>query len=165
MMWFLAFAAAGYCYWDSHERRMKNPALWALFGFFCNLFAVAILHGNRWLREGESRSGGRGWDSCRWFAICSTIFFFLAGILGLGNVASNAPSSSDAAASAGYAIGTTLGLGMIFFLWFFVSGGALLVGLMLRKKSDEVGPTGPLAAVHLTGNKSSDSRKEIKYGE
>jgi hypothetical protein len=163
MGWLIAIAAAGYCYWDSQARRMKNPALWALFGFICNIFAIAILHGNRWLKEGESRSGGRGWDSCRWFAICSTIFFFFGSIFGLGNVASNAPSSSDSAASAGYAIGTTLGMGMIFFLWVFVSGAALLVGLMLRKKSDEVGPTGPLAAAHLAESSREAKHKNIRY--
>jgi len=35
---------------------------------------------------------------------------------------------------------------MIFFLWIFVSLGALLFGLiMLRKDAKEIGPTGPLA--------------------
>lgn len=124
---------------------MKNPWAWAIFGAICNLFAIAILHGNRWLKEGESRSGGRGWDSCRWFAICATPFFFLTGIAAMGAATSQFSSSSDSAYQAGTAIGATLGLGMIFFLWLFVSGAALIFGLMLKKDAKEVGPTGPLA--------------------
>jgi hypothetical protein len=142
--------AFGYCgsnllFLDSSSRRMKNPWLWAVFGAICNLFAIALLHGNRWLKEGESRSGGRGWDSCRWFAICATIFFFFAGIAGMGAVSNQMASSTDSASQAGTAIGATLGIGMIFFLWLFVSGGALIFGLMLKKDAKEVGPTGPLS--------------------
>jgi hypothetical protein len=109
------------------------------------LFAIALLHGNRWLKEGESRSGGRGWDSCRWFAIFASIFFFLAGIAGVGAVSNQMTSSADSASQAGTAIGATLGIGVIFFLWLFVSGGALIFGLMLKKDAKEIGPTGPLS--------------------
>ena len=142
--WIIALISAAYCYWDAHERRMKRPWLWSVFGFFCNLFAIAFLHGNRWLKTGEERSGGRAWDSCRWFAICSTIFFFFTGIAGLVGIAESADLTSDAAA-AGTAIGATLGIGMIFFLWLFVAGGSLIFGLMLKKAKEEIGPTGPLA--------------------
>ena len=145
MGWLLAFAAAIYCFWDSSTRRMKNPWLWAVFGAIFNLFAISLLHGNRWLKEGELRSGGRGWDSCRWFAICATIFFFIAGIAGMGAVSNQMASSTEPASQAGTAIGATLGIGMIFFLWLFVSGGALIFGLMLKKDAKEVGPTGPLS--------------------
>ena len=54
-------------------------------------------------------------------------------------------SSTDSAYQAGTAIGATLGIGMIFFLWLFVAGGALIFGLMLKKDAIEAGPTGPLA--------------------
>ena len=145
MGWLLAFAAAFYCFWDSSTRRMKNPWLWAVFGAIFNLFAISLLHGNRWLKEGELRSGGRGWDSCRWFAICATIFFFIAGIAGMGAVSNQMALSTEPASQAGTAIGATLGIGMIFFLWLFVSGGALIFGLMLKKDAKEVGPTGPLS--------------------
>lgn len=145
MAWIVAIAAAVYCFWDASARRMKNPWLWAVFGAICNLFAIAILHGNRWLKAGEIRSGGRGWDSCRWFAICATIFFFLMGIAGMGAVSNQMATSSESAYQAGTAIGGALGLGMIFFLWIFVSLGSLLFGLMLKKDAKETGPTGPLA--------------------
>ena len=144
MGWVLAFAAAGYCFWDASQRRMKNPWLWSLFGFFCNFFAISILHGQRWLKEGETRSGGRGWDSCRWFAIFATPFFFFVGISGVISASQSVDLSSDAAA-AGAAIGMTLGVGMIFFLWLFVMIASVLFGLILKKDSKEVGPTGPLA--------------------
>ena len=120
---------------------MKLPLVWAIFGALCNVFAIALLHGNRWLKEGETRSGGRGWDSCRWLAIGSTIFFFLSGVVATGNVSSQAPSSADTAAQAGYAIGTAIGAGAWFFMWLFVSIGILLVGLMLKKDAKEIGPT------------------------
>lgn len=144
---------------------MKSPILWALFGFFFNFLAIAILHGNRWLKNGESRQGGKGWDSCRWLAINGTVLFILGAITGLGSLSTSAPSSSDAAASAGFAIGATLGLGFIFMLWLLFSIFVLLVGLMLRKKAEEVGPTGPLAAIHLTESAPKPAKKPLKYGE
>jgi len=50
------------------------------------------------------------------------------------------------AEQAGAAIGATLGLGMIFGLWFIVLVGALVLGLFLKKSGIvEKGPTGPLA--------------------
>ena len=146
MTFFIAIICGGYCFWDAHSRRMKNPWLWSLFGGICNLFAIAIMHGNRWLKQGETRSGGRGWDSCRWFAICSTIFFFFSGIAGMVSIASDESLiSASEAEQAGAAIGTTLGIGLIFFLWLFVAGAALIVGLMLKKDTKEIGPTGPLS--------------------
>ena len=145
MVWIVSIASAIYCFWDASTRRMKNPWLWAIFGAICNLFAIALLHGNRWLKEGESRSGGRGWDSCRWFAICATVFFFFAGIAGMAAILKKMASSTDSAYEAGTAIGATFGIGMIFFLWLFVAGGSLIFGLMLKKDAKEAGPTGPLA--------------------
>jgi len=125
---------------------MKLPLVWGVFGALCNVFAIALLHGNRWLKEGETRSGGRGWDTCRWLAISATIFFFVVGFAAMSNVSSQMPSASSSTAyQEGYAIGSALGAGAIFFLWFFVSLGILLVGLMLKKDAKEIGPTGPLA--------------------
>lgn len=34
---------------------------------------------------------------------------------------------------AGAAVGTALGVGLLSFLWFFVTAGALMVGLLLKK--------------------------------
>ena len=76
LMLIISIILAVYCFVNSKRRRMKAPCLWALFGLVpvVNYFAVAILHGNRWLKDGETRCGGRFWDSCRWLAITSTIF-------------------------------------------------------------------------------------------
>ena len=145
MGWLLGIVCAAYCFWDANERRMKNPWLWSVFGFFCNFFAMAILHGQRWLKAGEARSGGRGWDSCRWFAIFSTPFFFFTGLAGLFSASQGVDVSSEAA-KAGAAVGMTLGIGMIFFLWIFVMIASILFGFLLKKDVKEVGPTGPLAS-------------------
>ncbi len=145
MGWFIAIVAAIYCFWDASARRMKNPLLWALCGGLFNLLAIALLHGNRWLKQGETRSGGRGWDACRWFAILATPFFFLLGITGLSSISSQISSTSDSASQAGTAIGGAIGLGFIFFLWLAVTLSSLLIGFMLRKDVKEVGLTGPLA--------------------
>ena len=145
MAWIIGIAAAIYCFWDASARRMKNPLLWAIFGGLFNLLAIAVLHGNRWLKQGETRSGGRGWDACRWFAILATPFFFLLGITGIGTISNQMASTSDSTYQAGTAIGGAIGLGMIFFLWLAVSVSSLLIGFMLRKDVKEAGPTGPLA--------------------
>jgi len=145
MGWITGIIAAIYCFWDASERRMKNPLLWAICGGLFNLLTIALLHGNRWLKQGETRSGGRGWDSCRWFAILATPFFFLLGITGISTISNQITSTSDSASQAGTAIGGAIGLGMIFFLWLAVSVSSLLIGFMLRKDVKESGPTGPLA--------------------
>lgn len=69
----------------------------------------------------------------------------MVGQAAMGNVSSQMPASSDSAAQTGYAIGSALGAGAIFFLWLFISIGILLIGLMLKKDAKEIGPTGPLA--------------------
>ena len=66
------------------------------------------------------------------------------GISGVISASQSVDLSNDAAA-AGAAIGMTLGVGMIFFLWLFVMIASVLFGLILKKDSKEVGPTGPLA--------------------
>jgi len=59
-------------------------------------------------------------------------------------------ASSDAE-QAGAAIGTVLGLGMIFFLWFVVLVAALVLGQFLKQSSVvEKGLTGPLVQSSLT---------------
>jgi hypothetical protein len=136
---------------------MKNPWLWAIFGAICNLFAIALLHGNRWLKEGELRSGGRGWDSCRWLAICAGIFFFfkvinimpmvISGHQRLGALRHKYGIANATAFETAYhsAFGIALFIGLFSFLWLLVAGGALICGFMLKKDVEEVGPTGPLA--------------------
>lgn len=130
---------------DAKSRRMKLPVIWGIFGALFNVFAIALLHGNRWLKEGETRSGGRGWDTCRWLAISATIFFFLFGLSARSNVSSQVPSLADSAALSSYAMGSALDAEGIFYLWLFTAIGILLVGLILKKDAKEIGPTGPLA--------------------
>jgi hypothetical protein len=69
----------------------------------------------------------------------------IAGMVGVSDVAQKATSEAE---QAGMAIGATIGLGMIFILWFIVLVAALVLGLFLKKSSIvEKGPTGPLAQV------------------
>jgi len=143
--WLLGTGCACYCYWDASQRRMQKPWLWAVFGLFTNPLTIALLHGHRWLLSGETREGGRGWDSCRWLAMNTTVAMFFAGISGLISVAGSATFSGSDASIAGAAIGTTLGIGFILMIWILLSGSFLIIGLMMKKSVREVGPTGPLA--------------------
>ena len=151
LMLMASISLAVYCFMDSRMRRMKNPWLWALFGLIPigNYFAVAILHGNRWLKEGETRSGGRGWDSCRWLAITSTMFLAIQLITYMIFVVPTDVSKRLAAGEGVIliVIGISLGVGFIVFLWFIIVRISRFMAMRIKKDVKETGPTGPLAAL------------------
>ena len=132
-------------------RRRRNSMGWAVG---CLLLAIVFLPlylAKRSLKEGETREGGTGWNTVKYFALFWTILMFLAGISATITVTSNAPVSMDQYEAAGYAIGAGMGLTMIAGVWFAVIVGALVIGLFLKRSTYvENGPTGRLQDVGAT---------------
>jgi len=108
------------------------------------ILVIPFYLAKRPLKAGEVREGGTGWNVIKYFAVFWTILMFTAGMFGLigaGEMVGNTASDAEAA---GAAIGSVLGLGMIFTLWFIVLVGALVIGVFVKKQSViEKGPSFP----------------------
>ena len=111
-----------YCFMDARERRMKNYRLWTVLVTIplFTLLAFALYQGNKCLKVGQTRSGGRGWDSCKWYAIIVTIFFTTVDISFLKE-----PFFTIVIALPNVIV-------------------SLLIGLIIKKNVKEIGPTCPL---------------------
>jgi hypothetical protein len=129
------------------KKRGNNAPAWGIATFIIGVIVAPYYLAKRYLLAGEIREGGVAWNVMRYFAIFWTLTMILLAIGALGAVSSDMPRYGSDAEMAGYAIGTTIGIGMILALWFIVLVAALVLGLFLKKSSIvEKGPTGPLAA-------------------
>lgn len=144
----LAITFAIYCFIVADDRRMRRPWLWGIFGFVLNILAASTLHGNCWLKEGESRHGGRGWDSCRWFIILSAIVVPLHALI------------SAASTEAPAAVALLAALIICLVLWIPV----IILGLVLKKDVTEDGPTGPFRPSSMLLNASRPRRASPRKG-
>ena len=142
-MWYLVlnFVVAVWVFFDARSRRMNQSLLWAIGTIFLMIFVIPFYLAKRPLKEGEMREGGTSWNVIKNFAIFWTLSMFVAGLLGVIVVVDVSAYTDPFAA-----IGTAIGLSMIFGLWLVVMVAALLIGLFLKQSSNvERGPTGALA--------------------
>jgi hypothetical protein len=130
-----------------------NAALkWSVATVLLGPLTLPFYLSSRNLREGEVREGGRAWNVLKHFAIYWTATIAIATLSGLSGVSDTAAQASSDAEKAGVAIGATIGLGLMFFLWFLPFVGSVLLGLLLKKSAIvERGPTieGMESPVHL----------------
>lgn len=145
MYWFIAGLVAIWVLVNGYQR--KNAAWgWAIGTFLVLPIFLPLYLAKRNLKEGEVREGGTGWNFLRYFAIVWTVLMLYNGITGVLLVSGEGANITDEAEAIGFVFGVTLGLGMLAALWFFVTLGALVLGLILKKSSVvERGPTGALA--------------------
>lgn len=142
----LNLGLAAWMYRDG-TRRLYRIIPWCLAAVPFGWAVLPVYLARRPLREGEVREGGTAWNVLKNFCLVWTLTMLVAAVAGIGSVSSMPEAASDAE-RAGRAIGATIGLGMIFALWFFPLAGAALLGVFLKKSSiAERGPTGALAAV------------------
>lgn len=126
---------------DAHKRNIEI-APWALGTALLGVIIVPIYLAKRSLLAGEIREGGTAWNVLKNFAILWTIAMGAVTLQGLVAVSEHSTGLSGAE-SAGAAIGTALGLGMIGAIWLLPFVGAFILGFMLKKSSMvEKGPTG-----------------------
>lgn len=133
--------------WTFLDTRKRNDSIgWVFAVVLVGVLALPVYLAKRSLRAGETREGGTGWNVLKNFALIWTIFMVISLIAGVINVSDQAATIADEWESAGYAIGATLGVGMLVGLWFFVMIAALVIGLFIKKSSViETGPTGNIA--------------------
>ncbi len=148
MWYFVLYAIFAVWVFIDAKKRMNHVIAWPLATFILGPLVLPVYFAKRNLKEGQVREGGTGWNVLKNFALIWTITMFVAGIAGMVSVSDVAQKATSEAEQAGVAIGATMGLGMIFILWFIVLVAALVLGLFLKKSSIvEKGPTGPLAQV------------------
>jgi len=146
-MWYLILSAV-FALWVLVDARgrMNNVLGWPIATFLLGPLMLPVYVAKRNLKGGEVREGGTAWNIMKNFALFWTVFMVVVGIQGIIGVSDIAQQSTTSAEQTGVAIGATLGLGMIFFLWLLVIIAALVLGLFLKKSTMvEKGPTGPLA--------------------
>lgn len=96
---------------------------------------LPVYFAKRNLQAGEVREGGTGWNVIKNFALFWTLTVAAGAIAGMINAGQVADRATTQAQKAGAALGATLGMGMIFVLWFAVLAAALILGLFLKKSS------------------------------
>lgn len=167
-MWYLLVDAcfAIWLFLDAKKRKV-NGIPWAIGALLVGPVVLPVYLAKRPLKDGEVREGGTAWNILKNFAIFWTILWAVAAIWGMAGIGEHkaslkteakqelseyfgdeeAEELASEAVEAGAAIGATLGLGLIFVVWFFPMLGAIVIGFFLKKSSIvEKGPTGPLAS-------------------
>ena len=126
---------------DASKRQTQTaPFLWGLGVLLFWILFFPLYLTKRPLKTGEVRSGGGGWNFMKYLAIVFTAYVPIVMILGLSEVAAQATSVEEAVT---LVVIFVLLMGLV---WVIFAGGALLIGLILKKSSViERGPTGTLA--------------------
>jgi hypothetical protein len=148
---------------DAKRRRYDAGKWWAVAtALFCPVTAP-VYFASRNLRKGETREGGRAWNLLKNFALFWTVTMAIGAVAGMVNVAGSTDELHNEYERAGAAVGTAIGLGLLFFLWFFPMVGALVLGMFLKKSTIvETGPTGALALQDEVDYKLSDFAEQMK---
>ncbi len=146
MWYFVLYLAFAVWVFTDAKKRMNHPIGWPAATFVLGPVVLPVYFAKRNLKVGEVREGGTGWNVIKNFALFWTLTVAAGAIAGMANAGQTVDRAATQAQKAGAALGATLGMGMIFVLWFAVLAAALILGLFLGKSSIvEHGPTGPLA--------------------
>ena len=137
----ISLALAVWVVRDASRRQTQTaPFLWGLGVLLFWILFFPLYLTKRPLKTGEVRSGGGGWNFMKYLAIVFTAYVPIVMILGLSEVAAQATSVEEAVT---LVVIFVLLMGLV---WVIFAGGALLIGLILKKSSViERGPTGTLA--------------------
>lgn len=130
MAWLVVAALlALYVAYDATRRESPRAGQWVALTLIGGALVMPFYLAGRRLRPGEIRSGGFGWNVCRYFALTWSLF------VGAGFFAGCLAWSETYNGSTGAAIGTVIGAGFWFGIWFMGTAVALLLGLMLRNSA------------------------------
>jgi hypothetical protein len=150
--WILYLILAVWTAFDA-KTRGNNFIGWAIGVFLIGPLVLPVYFAKRYLKDGETREGGTGWNILKNFALFWTLTMLIAGIAGIVSAGSIVSNSSNEFEQAGAVIGAGIGLTLIVSLWFFPMIVALIIGFFLKKNSVvEKGPTGKLANKTITLN-------------
>jgi peptidoglycan biosynthesis protein MviN/MurJ (putative lipid II flippase) len=96
---------------------------------------LPVYFAKRNLKAGKVREGGTGWNVIKNFALFWTLTMAVGAIAGMVNAGQVADRATTQAHKAGAALGATLGMGIIFVLWFVALAAVLILGLFLRNQA------------------------------
>jgi hypothetical protein len=149
-MWYFVLCgiSAFWVFVDARKRSLGGSAIgWAIGALLIGPILLSLYLAKRPLKEGEVREGGNAWNILKNFALFWTLTMAIAAVATMTSVSRHASTYTTDAEKAGAGVGTVLGLGLLFMLWFLPTFGAALIGFFVRKSSIvERGPTGPLLA-------------------
>jgi hypothetical protein len=146
MWYFVLYLAFAVWVFTDAKKRLNHPVGWPAATLVLGPVVLPVYFAKRNLQAGEVREGGTGWNVIKNFALFWTLTVAAGVMAGMVNAGQVADRATTQAQKAGAALGASLGMGMIFVLWFVVLAAALILGLFLKKSSIvEHGPTGPLA--------------------
>lgn len=146
-MWYLLIyvPVAIWMHIDSKRRLYEPGKWWAIATAFIGPLTAPVYFAKRPLKKGETREGGMPWNILKNFAIFWTLTLFVGAVGGMMGASQVMDEATNEYEEAGAAIGTAIGMGLIFVLWFFPMVGAIMLGVFLKKSNlVEEGPTGPL---------------------
>lgn len=136
--WILNIALAIWTFTDVKKR--EESGAWVFGVLLAGIVVLPVYLGIRSLNQGEIREGGPGWNIAKNFGILWTVFMILSAVVRFITITNQTPTISNDWEAAGYAIGATIGIGMLFVVWFVILMAALVIGLILRNSSEiEVG--------------------------
>jgi|GEM_PF-619118 len=146
-MWylFLYVPVAIWIYIDSKRRLYEPGKWWAIATALIGPLTAPVYFAKRPLKKGETREGGLPWNVLKNFALFWTLTLCVGAIGGMMSASNVMDEATNEYKKAGAAVGTAIGLAMVFALWFFPMVGAIMLGVFLKKSNlVEEGPTGPL---------------------
>jgi hypothetical protein len=145
--WILTGLMAVWTFFDARQRHLGRTDLgWTLGALLMPFLALPLYLAFRPLKAGETRRGGKLWVVLKGFAVAWTALMLAVEIsLGL-ELAAGLAAQTTAADRNSYGFGSVLALGLVAIYWLLPLVAALVIGLLLKKRSAvEHGPTGRLA--------------------
>ncbi len=133
-----------WAYLDAKARRICNPVAWTIMVPLTWLFMLPVYLATRPLAAGEIRTGGTSWNILRAFAATYAAGAFLV-LLRFSRMAVSALVVRAMGGGAGFLYAFLQALGLLAASVALPAVAVLGVGLLLRRPTVEVGPTGPLA--------------------
>ncbi|WP_314591571.1 hypothetical protein [Paenibacillus terrigena] len=143
--WILYFLIAVWVFFDAKKRGNQFIG-WSIGCFLGGPLVLPFYLAKRYLKTGQVREGGTGWNVMKYFALFWTITMIIVGIAGMAGAGQVVNDASNEYEQAGAVIGAGIGMAMLVVIWFVPMVVALILGLFLKKSSIvEKGPTGKFA--------------------
>ena len=146
MLYFIIYGIIAIWVFFDAKKRNNNIFGWAIGTFIIGPFMLPFYLAKRNLKNDEVREGGTAWNVLKNFALVWTITMLITGTFSFVGAGSVINQSASDAEQVGAVIGTGLGMGFIFLIWFIPMISALITGLFMKKSSVvEKGPSRELS--------------------
>lgn len=138
------------------RKRLNSPIGWTVGTLFFGFIMLPLYLAMRNLNYGESREGGTAWIVARnmalWWTVTILSLITLDWFSSMIQISRSVPSDplmayafNSRERAGAEALGTTLGSAILVGFWFVSTIVIVAFGLLFKKQTVEVGPTGSLA--------------------